>query len=102
RHSDQYDVLFHFFILSRSALLQMQCKTFLKCRQALSKKLIKNGKETVEKAILKCKQPPDIAIISGIILYLAACHTFNQPFETSSARLIFVRLSGRSYQHTPW
>ncbi len=35
--------------------------------------------------ILKCKQPPDIEIIPGIILYLAAYYTFARPFAAASA-----------------
>ena len=31
------------------------------------------------------RQPPDIAIIPGIILYLAACYIFSRPFTAVSA-----------------
>ena len=46
----------------------------------LRQKPVGNDKEGAEKAVLKCKQPRDIAIISGIILYPAAYSTLNRSF----------------------
>ena len=51
---------------------------------AVRKIIYQKYPEGVSKAVLKCKGPPDIAIIPGIILYLVAYVTHSRLFETPS------------------